>query len=530
MRSPALLLLGALLSSSAWAGDVRFREAPVLPFASWDEYFFDPSRMDLRSVHLLGETLDHEALLAEADVVHADGELRIERDAAGGSHETWRFDLRDDHYELRTVERHRDNGDTSIVSFDPALPDLRYGAPDQPFRSTLSFASGDRTYRGEVVVTGDLRPDTARIVVYAWGPKRRKQPVVNHLAWDADGAITTRSIVLASGQDQLTESATTAGAAEARVEALAGVDFSWQLRPHRISHFELRVTGAEGPADPGWLRFEGGTWANGQAAVDQVEHVVRTRTLEGARFYRGSTPTFDLVQPVDSRTTHRYVKGIHETRIAFPPGELPEDPERIAVFVNGFAMASSYFHDDKGATVMGFGFDVQWERDGDDLLVRSTMMIGIDAVPERQQQLERYAAYATVNFVVALLDEGTAAETSKTYSSGRRPLRLFAPADPPLPCGAEAEIAPDFTKSNQAITSAMFWTQGQVFPGRFIRRLSMQADDNVWHDRVNNAGLVARAMKLVAGKGLVRLGGVEVVDFACYDGVGSGIPMQPADE
>lgn len=525
------MLAALLLAALALTGLGRAEEAPapVLPFVAWDEYFFDPAQMDLGTGGALGATLPMSAILADSELRGdpAGGAVELRRDIAGGTAtEIFRFAVQGARWSLVEVRRERDSGDVASVVFDPPLPDLRAGPPSEDFRASwryLGEARGSQP-RGEITIGPDLRPDTARVVLVTHRPRApRKPPAVAHLAW-RDGEIWIRSAVLGRGQS-VVRAELDAPPPVSSLDVLAGVDFVWEVRPHRVSWAGVRMPGTLSEEDPGWFRFEGGTWASGEVASDRVHHVLRSRHLGGGRYYRLSSEPFELLQPLDSRPRARFTRGTAEWRVRFPPGELPEDPDRVAVFINGFSLQSGYWHADTGATVVGFGVDASVRREGDDLLVRANMLKGIDSVPERIQHLTRYADFGAIDVVIALLDQP--ARHTVRYSDGRRPVRLGAEAPRPLSCGEETRVDPDFVEEPVALTGVQFWLDHRVQRGRYLRRLSTYADESVFNDQVDNAGTVSWAMRLRAGKGTLRLADGAAQGYACAEGWGRQATLSP---
>jgi hypothetical protein len=287
-----------------------------------------------------------------------------------------------------------------------------------------------------------------------------------------------------------------APAATETVEVLEAGAFRWDRRPHRVSHVSVAVPSAGGPAP---MRLEGGSWADGRRAADEVDWSLRTRTLGGARFYPIATGEFAL-------HGERRLEGDVTVPVRFPAGALPDDPARIVVFVDGFAIDAAGRYARDGATVTSLDVGASWTRDGDVLSVGARIGLGVAPVPERRQRLGRFAASGAVDLVVAVLP--APATVTTTTASVERPFRVLAAAPEPLAC----EPAVD---ADAAAFVAFAWsTRPGVFPGRYVRGLALDVDAGA--DGFDNSGAIARRTRVAGSETVAKLDGVQVLADTCY--------------
>ena len=421
----------------------------------------------------------------------------------------WNFDIyrsperpEREYYELRSVSVRQVISDTSEprevlrAEFNPALPDLRYPLtrPLTTSKWVIAVAGQDAYSHGTIRIDRE-QDDLHLTLAPEWPHWTRERPLVTNLKASTnksgfDGA----SLVLVPGIASQSSSQATARPTSGPIPVLQSFDFAWELRPHRLSRFLVRLPGTLTESDPGEWELGGGTWANGESASDRALGAISTGLISnqaGGRSFLVSSPVFPLVQEKRQLLKKALVLGTHSLEVALP---APRPGMTYLAAVNGFEFKPGPLHESTGLTISGLGMDITDQKRTGGQTPGLTLSLRMEqlftAVPDRLQDFENYSALGRMHLVIFEVPE-TGTGTSQTFTARRTEPRLFFPDGDGLEarCTRESEL----NLVPWLFTGLQFRIEDKsYFGGRYIRKLRAAALPTDFTERFSNAGEIAR--------------------------------------
>ena len=282
--------------------------------------------------------------------------------------------------------------------FSPALPDFRYGAPIDDFYSEASLhVNGQPLYAlADVLITGNATEVNVGLLPKTpdWAVERPVYSMLNY----TDQAVEMHTWILSPGEIQ--SHLVQIDEIHTIDSVLSSISFVWQKNPHRISKIAF-----QGASDSAVL--EGGSWANGERAFDQIDQHHRIAKPPAAELYQVTTPTLALIPDIEDQN-------VAKLRAVIQIPFVLASNQRAVPFLNGIELESGPLHQGVGATLSRLSIsidDVQYQNDN--LLVTIAVEKGVGAVPDRIQDLSRYSALASLNIGIAVFPETTNIEQQR---------------------------------------------------------------------------------------------------------------------